>query len=233
MYVRIHHFWDLLRYPAAPVIDDRAEVNREECPRSPSHRWVSPRGSNSITVTKHQGCAQCFPFPKGLSHTGLQIRRALNQLKTAEYATSLIVIQWRWNRCYLLVNSNAVANRHKHILRITRQVTFLSTESSGTRADCCFFHWSWVWLLFKVALESADMSHSSWRAVRVTKSPREGWPPRVAGISRKDPASMWSGCAVHLNVWPCGGLEGRHPGKMMHCWTHWRKFWLVWRFFKY
>lgn len=120
-----------------------------------------------------------------------------------------------------------------YIACITWQVTFLSTESSGTRADCCFFHWSWVWLLFKAALESADMSHSSWTAVRVTKSPREGWPPRVAGISRKDPASMWSGCVVHVNVWPCGGLEGRHPGKMMHCWTHWRKFWLLWRFFKY
>jgi len=58
-----------------------------------TNQWGSPRGYNSIIVTKHQGWAQCFPFPKGLSHTGLQIRRALSQLRTAEYAALLIVIQ--------------------------------------------------------------------------------------------------------------------------------------------
>lgn len=50
-------------------------------------------GYDSVIVTKHQGCAQCFPFPKRLSHTGLQIQRALGQLRAAEYAALLIVIQ--------------------------------------------------------------------------------------------------------------------------------------------
>jgi len=121
-----------------------------------------------------------------------------------------------------------------YIVHTTRQVTFLSKESSDTHAGCCFFHWSWFLLLFKAALESADMSHCSWAAARATKSPREGPPPRVAALLGSQ-GRILPGCGqVRWPVQTCGlarGLEGRLPGKMMHCWTYRRNFWLVWRIF--
>ena len=123
-----------------------------------------------------------------------------------------------------------------YIVHTTQQVNFLSKGSSDTHASCCFFHWSCFLLLFKAALESADMSHCSWTAARVTKSSREGSPPTVATLLGSQ-GRILPGCGqVVWSMQMCGlagGLEGRHPGKMMHCWTYRRKFWLGWRFFKY
>lgn len=144
--------------------------------------WGSPMGYDSIIVTKHQGCAQCFPFPKRLSHTGLQIQRALGQLRAAEYAALLIVIQWRWNRCYLLVNSNAVAIRHKHILYIGPNRSPLFPKRS--QLECQLLLLSLVLLSAAFQSSSRQLWHEPllWAAARVTKSPGSGSSPRGTAL---------------------------------------------------
>lgn len=72
-----------------------------------------------MIATKHQGGAQCFAFPKGLSHTGLQVRRDLSQPQLVECAALLTGHdEDEIDALSLLVSSNAMANTREQILCI-------------------------------------------------------------------------------------------------------------------
>lgn len=105
---------------------------------------------------------------------GLQIRRALCFLRTAQHATLFILLQWRWNRCYLLVNSDAVINMCRHALCIGLEISsFFSHSPQKLTLATFFFHCSCYLLLFKAHLQTADRRCCSGAAVKVTKAFRK------------------------------------------------------------
>lgn len=121
----------------------------------------SSRGYNSMVATK------CFAFPKGLSHTELQIRRALSQPQLAEWAA----LQTGDNEDEIDALSMGQQQCCDQHMGADIVVTFLSKNTSDIHAGgvlslLCFL------LLFKAALGIAARSHCPYTAARVTEVPR-------------------------------------------------------------
>lgn len=137
---------------------------------------------------------------------GLQIRRALCFLRTAQHATWFILLQWRWNGCYLLVNSDAVINMCRHALCIGLEISsFFSHSPQKLTLATFFFHCSCYLLLFKAHLQTADRRCCSGAAVKVTKP--SGRPTTLSrhidGVPKEHPARISSAFVIHAKDWPC------------------------------
>lgn len=194
--------------------------------KSFTNQWGLPRGYSSMIVTKHQGGAQCFAFPKGLSHTQLQVRRALSQPQPAECAALLIgVDEGEIGALLLLVSSNAVANTQEQILGIQPYRSPFSPKTHQTFMLDAVLSLFWFLLLFKAALGIAEMSHCLCTAARVTKNPREVSPPECPSWGPEKGSCQEA--VRFCGPCKCVASEGRHPGKTMHCWAYKRNFWLL------